>query len=344
MVTIEDVAKRAGVSTMTASRVVNNSSLVKKSTAQRVLRAIEELGYIQNKLAKSLVSGESKTIGIVSSNYYNQAYTDIIAAITDIAYANGYAVITSNVNDYQSAVRGVDALLGHQVDGIILLPLEMRMTQVSDYRISMIQIQKFAQYFKQVVTDANIPALTVSQKIEGIVDIRFDFKDLAQKALDYLFEKGYTDIAMLNSNIYDGFWREKEELYKSLMQSRGLEEFIRIEKDVAEVEGGYRAMKRLLKKHIPKAVFCANDYIAIGALQVLNRFKLKVPEDIAVIGNDNVFFSEMTYPKLTTVALNAGDAGNKAISIMLKMLAEKQPQSAFCDEIIATEVVVRESV
>lgn len=342
MVTIEDVAKRAGVSVMTASRVVNQSNLVKKSTAERVLRAIEELGYIQNKLAKSLVSGKSKTIGIISSNYYNQAYTDIVVAISDIAYKNGYAVINANVNDYQSAVRGVNTLLGHQVDGVILLPVEMSMTKVGDYRISMAQIEHFVKYFKQAVTDANIPAITVSQKIDGLIDIGFDFKDLAQKAMDYLFEKGYTDIAMINSNIYDGFWREKEDLYKSMMKERGLEANICIEKDVSEVDGGYRAMKRMLSYRRPRAVFCANDFMAIGALQIINKLKLKVPEDIAVIGNDNVFFSEMTYPKLTTVALNAGDAGDKAIGIMLKLLADKKV--SLCDEIIATEVVERESV
>ena len=151
MVTIEDVAKLAGVSTMTVSRVVNKSESVKPTTREKVLKVIEETGYKPNMNAMSLVSGKSKMIGILSSNYYNQAYLDIVVAIEEYAYGEGFTVINANVNDYVTACNALDLFLGKQVEGIIVLPLEMKMTKVEDYRDSLKELAKFSEYFKQTV-------------------------------------------------------------------------------------------------------------------------------------------------------------------------------------------------
>lgn len=326
MVTIEDVARLAGVSTMTVSRVVNKSDSVKNTTRDKVLKIINETGYKPNMNAKSLVCGKSKTIGILSSNYYNQAYVDVVSAIEDYAYGLGVTVIDANVNDYVSACNAVDNFLGKQVEGIIVLPLEMKMSRVADYRESLKEIADFSAYFKEIVQRYNVFAITVSQKIEGIENIAFDFTSIAEIAMEKLFEKGYRDVTMLNSCIDAGFWQEKEIIYRTMMKNVGAEEFINVEKDVALVEGGRRAMERVLEKRMPRAVFCANDYMAIGALQTLNKRKLSIPEDVAVIGNDDVLFCEMTSPMLTSVSLNMKESGRAAIIRLFELIDGAEPR------------------
>lgn len=341
MVTIEDVAKLAGVSTMTVSRVVNKSESVKPTTREKVLKVIEETGYKPNMNAMSLVSGKSKMIGILSSNYYNQAYLDIVVAIEEYAYGEGFTVINANVNDYVTACNALDLFLGKQVEGIIVLPLEMKMTKVEDYRDSLKELAKFSEYFKQTVKRHNVPVITVSQKFEGIENVAFDFEGVAKLAMDKLFEKGYRDIAMLNSTIDDGFWIQKERIYREAMIANGCEKHILIEKDIALVDGGRNAMLRVLEKRTPKAVFCANDYMAIGALQVINAKKLSVPDDIAVIGNDNVVFCEMTSPRLTTVSLNMKTAGETAVKRLFERLGGSEQKE---DSVTGIEYIERETV
>ena len=169
----------------------------------------------------------------------------------------------------------------------------------------------------------------------------FDFKGVAKLAMDKLFEKGYRDIAMLNSTIDDGFWIQKERIYREAMIANGCEKHILIEKDIALVDGGRDAMLRVLEKRTPKAVFCANDYMAIGALQVINAKKLSVPDDIAVIGNDNVVFCEMTSPRLTTVSLNMKTAGETAVKRLFERLGGSEQKA---DSITGIEYIERETV
>lgn len=342
MVTIEDVAKKANVSLMTVSRVVNKNGSVRESTRKKVLKAINDLGYKPNISAKELVGGKSKTIGILSSNYYNQAYVDIVVAIEEYAYEKGFVVLNSNVNDYESAYNALELFLGKHVQGIIVLPLEMKMSEVDDYHLSMNEISRFSRYFQETVGKYHVPAITISQKIQGIENVAFDFVGLAKTAMDYLIGAGYKDISMINSNLNDGFWKEKEEIYVSKMKEAGLEDYIRVERDTAIAEGGNQAMRKLLEKHTPRVVFCANDFMAIGALQVLYENNLKVPDDVAVMGNDNVFLCELTSPKLTTVALNAKEGGQRAIERLFEKM--NGDESVQIDQTVRIDLVKRESV
>lgn len=341
MVTIEDVAKAASVSTMTVSRVINNSPLVKEETAQKVKRVIEELGYRPNRLASSLVSGKSKTIGVIYSNMYNQVYTDVINGIEEIAYDNDYVVISINVDSLYMAKKTLNMLIGSQIDGCILLPLEMNMSKSKEYDSAVNEIREFCDYFRETVTSYNIPVTTVFQKIGGIVNVNFDYVNQARMAMDYLLGKGFENIAMLNSNIYEGFWRDKENVYREAMKRAGLEDHICVERDVCIVEGGYEAMKRLLKQRVPEAVYCSNDYFAIGAIQAINEAGIKIPNDISVMGNDNIYFCEMVFPKLTTVSLNPNKVGKKAMEILLKLLSKGNINK---DIIVPPTLVERNSI
>ena len=340
MVTLEDVAKLAGVSAMTVSRVLNNPDVVKKATRDKVNEVIAQSGYRPNLLAKSLVSGTSKTIGIISSNLYNQAYTDIIVAIERIAYTRGFGIINTNVNTSDEAIHALDRMIASRVDGIILLPLEMKMAALTDYREAVAEGDIFIEYFKKMCADQQIKTVTVSQKIGNLPDVGFDFACQCELSLDYLLNRGYEDIAMLNSHIPAGLWKCKEDKYIEIMERHGLGAYVLVERDAAVIHKAKQATEQLLDRHVPQAIYCANDVLAAGALQAIHERKLSVPDDIAVIGNDNMYICNYVYPELTTVALGSEIAGEQAIKKLLSLLEGQSVES----ETVAPYLVERASV
>lgn len=341
MTTLDDVAKKAKVSSMTVSRILNNSQSVKPETKARVEKVIAELNYRPNMIAKSLVRGSSNTIGVLYSNVYNQAYLDMIMGIDEVAYQNDFTIMSTNVDNYNSAVKAFEMLMSNQIQGLIVMPMEMSMSTREDFYVSIDEMARFYHYLMKELSFAQIPAITISQKCDDISNISFDFPRLAEIALNYLLSIGKKDITMINSNIQDGLWQEKEEVYKKIMTDNNLTEYLRIVREPATVQGGHIAMQHIAEsKNIPQAVFCANDYIAIGAIQSAWSNGLKVPSDISIMGNDDIKFCEMTFPKITTVALNSFKAGQTAMNQLIKKIAGENIE----DTIIEPTLVVRKSV
>ena len=341
MTTLEDVAKRANVSTMTVSRILNNPQSVKPATRERVQKIIEEMNYRPNLLAKSLARGSSRTIGVIYSSIYIQAYLDMIMGINEVAYANDYCIMSTNVDNYQNAVKSFEMLIANQIDGVIVLPMEMSMSTREDFNASIAEMGDFYHYLEKVMKDLKLPALTVSQRCEGMANISFDFVRLAEITMDYLLGIGKRSIAMISSVVQDGLWLEKERVYERRMREMGLEQFIRIERRPATVQGGHAAMDSLCRSGaLPDAVYCANDYFAIGAIQSAWSNGLRVPDEISVIGNDDVQFSEMTFPKLTTASLNSRLAGKRAMEMILRRIRGEQVE----DTVMEHFMVIRDSV
>ncbi|GHV01281.1 LacI family transcriptional regulator [Clostridia bacterium] len=325
--TLEDVAKQAKVSTMTVSRVINNSPNVKRATVERVRKIIEELNYRPNQIAKSLVQGSSKTVGVLYSNIYNQIYLDIITGIDSVAYKHDYILMNANVDRYNTAVKTFNMFVGNRIDGLIVLPMEMSMSDTDDYIKARTEMENFYVYLDEAARGLDIPIVTVHQRIEHAYNIAFDFGKLADLAMRHLVGKGFKNIAMLSSYMLDGLWKDKEDIYRRIMQENGLERYIRIERENITPEGGFRAMNKLLRSGEPlcEAVFCSNDYIAVGAVQALNNAGIKIPEQISVIGNDNANSCEMTFPKLTSVSLNPYIAGQTAMETLLRLIGKREP-------------------
>ena len=223
MATIRDVAREAGVSLMTVSRVINQTNNVKQDTIDKVNNAILKTGYHPNLLAKSLAQGRSKTIGVILSNMYNQAYIDVIAAIERIAYERGFTVINADASNSKDAVQALNMLLGSKVDGLIILPLEMNITKQKDFKMAAEETRKFYDYFNEVRTRENIKAITISQKYYDVPNIDFNYKAQAEMTMDYLFKKGYQDIAMLNASFKDGLWQIREDVYVNKMKEKNFD-------------------------------------------------------------------------------------------------------------------------
>jgi LacI family transcriptional regulator len=341
MIRIEDVAKKANVSTMTVSRVINSPEKVKPATREKVTKVIKEMNYRPNLIAKSLVSGSAKTIGVLYSNIYNQAYLDMIMGIDEIAYSNNYTIMSSNVDDYESAVRGLEMFLSNHVQGIIVLPMEMRMSTREDFRLGIAEMGRFYRYLESAIEKTGTPTVTVSMKCGNIPNISFDFPRLAEIAVNYLIDKGKKNIALITSIIQEGLWEEKEKVYTEIMRSNGLEKYIKIIREPATVQGGHIAMARLCGgSDVPEAVMCANDYIAIGAVQSAWSNGFKVPDDISIIGNDDISLCEMTFPKLTTVSLNSCKAGQTAINSLISVINNEKVN----DNVVEHFIVERSSV
>lgn len=320
MPTIKDVAKEAGVSLMTVSRVINGTGQVKQDTEDSVMKAIKKLGYRPNLLAKSLAKGQSKIIGIISSNMYNQTYIDIITSIEKSAYKNDFVVINADVSNSVDAMQAFNMLLGSKVDGIIILPLEMDMSSMKNFKVATEETRKFYDYFNEIRKNEEIKAITISQKMNGVPNIEFGYKEQATMSMDYLLDKGYEDISFINANYKDGLWQEKEDVYRKKMSDKGLSKYINVEYCAMSIAGGKKAMESILNKRVPKAVYCANDYLAFGAIQaVLNR-GYNIPKDIAIMGNDDVSSCEFVYPRLTSVGLGAKEAGLDAIDSLFCLL------------------------
>ena len=146
---------------------------------------------------------------------------------------------------------------------------------------------------------------------------------------------------MINNAINDGLWKDKGDIYCEAMREIGAEENILIEYGQNTVEGGYAAAQKLLRHRHPQAIYCANDYMAIGVMQALNSKGISVPKDIAVMGNDDIAFAKMTAPKMTTVAINTQAAGRRAANILFYYF--EQNKSVFPNEKISVELVVRET-
>lgn len=328
MSTIKDVAKEAGVSLMTVSRVINNTGQVKQETIDKVNEAIIKLGYRPNLLAKSLAKGESKTIGIISSNMYNQVYIDIITSIEKTAYKEGFVVINVDVSNSIDAKQAFNMLLGSKVDGIIILPLEMDMSSVSNLKLAAVETEKFFNYFNEVRISEDLKAVTISQKMDGVPNIEFDFKGQAIMTMDYLFEKGYEDISFINANYKDGLWQEREDVYLQKMNEKNLSKFINIEYCDMSIADGKKAMEVILNKRVPKAVYCANDFLALGALQAILERGYKIPKDIAVIGNDDIPACEFVYPRLTSIGLGAKKVGIYAINSLFSLLQNESVEDS----------------
>ncbi len=338
--TIEEVARLAGVSTMTVSRALNSPEKVRKNTLDKINEAIKECGYYPNVLARNLAKGQSKTIGLISSSIFNEAYISIIASIEKLAESKGYTIIKTNVNKLETAQKSFMNMIGNQVDGIILMPLEMEINDVVDYKTAVYDTSTFVNYFLNICRKNKINVVTISQKIEGSPNVDFDYKKQSEISVKYLLEKGYKDISMINSTFHDGLWQDKEEVYKKIMSESGNSDNIRIEYGMTLLDGGIEAAEKLLSKHIPQAIYCANDYMAAGAFHALGKRGLVPGKDVAIMGNDDMYLCEYVYPKLTTVAIGTAKAGELAIKKLISLL-NGEPQ---VDEIIAPQLIERASV
>ncbi|GAB4564009.1 MAG: substrate-binding domain-containing protein [Anaerolineae bacterium] len=329
MPTIRDVAERAKVAPITVSRVINNSGYVSAETRARVEKAIEELQYVPNSLARSLRFKRTHTLALVLTDITNPFWTTVARGVEDAASAQRFNVILCNTDENEAKQdEYLRVLLQKQVDGFILVPARSRPEP-----IEFLKRQKVAV----VVLDRRVPGACVDI-------VRGDSEGGAYELTRRLIEMGHRRIALLSGPEGVSTAEDREKGYRRALLEAGIEpEAAMVCRGTFTHEGGYRmaleAMKALPK---PTALFAANNFIAVGALRALRELGLRVPEDISLVSFDDIPPALAIEPFLTVAAQPAYEMGRRATELLLARLSGELPQEPQ-EIILPAEVVVRKS-
>ncbi|TKD70820.1 LacI family DNA-binding transcriptional regulator [Pseudalkalibacillus hwajinpoensis] len=327
MANMTDVAKLANVSTATVSRVLQNPETVKEKTRVKVLNAIEELNYQPNILARYFRRTETKTILVVVPTIMNNVFPQIIGGIDLIANQFGYKVLLGNTNlDADKAYSYIDELKQKQVDGMILLTTRLDNDVISELA-------------------AKYPVVLTSDFIEGlnVPTVAIDNVSSAREAVEHLAKLGHTRVGMITGPLDIPLSRDRLKGYRQALLEQEIEvDGVLIQEGDHTYETGYHLMNKFLAlENAPTAVFAANDTMAMGAIKAVKNQGLRVPDDVAVIGFDNIQFSELFEPALTTIAQPFIEMGKRSMELLLKqingeLLTKKQ-------HVLDTQLVIRES-
>jgi LacI family transcriptional regulator len=306
-VTLDQVARLAGVSPSTVSRILNGSAVVSADKKQAVDRAIQELGYVPNPVARGLAGGRSFSIGVVTQDIDSPFFGAALRGIEDTLGPAGYSpLFVSGHWSAKQETRCIEELLSRRVDGLIVLT----------GRLSDGALRKWARQLPVVVTGRIV-------KAPGLVSLHFDNVLGAQLATAHLVGLGHRQIAFIGGNPQFPDSVEREEGFRIAMAEAGLavDPAMMAEGGYLE-EGGRQAVDRWLSSgHRLTAVFAANDQMAFGAALALHRRGLRVPQDVSLVGFDDVATSSYSIPPLTTVRQPLLDLGHAAGAAMLDLLS-----------------------
>lgn len=315
MTTIHDVANKAGVSISTVSRVVNSNRPVRPDIRERVLQAIEELGYRPNYLARGLRRRNSSVIGLIIPDNSNPFYAEVARAIEDAGFAAGYSVILCNT-DLSSEMQQayIDVLLSHRVDGVILIDLQITPPATIEY----LRAEKIPVILANVTIDIpTVDQVMVADQHGGYLAghylLRLNHRRIGCITLTQPFSYESTRIIGFRQALADNGIELTEEVF-ALGNGR--------------YDSGYQAMQELIQRRPDlTAVFVFNDLMALGAINALRAQGLRVPEDISILGYDNISYSSTFEPALTTIAQPIAAIGQECLARLLERIdhPEKQP-------------------
>jgi len=308
VVTIEQVARRAGVSVATVSRTLNDSPAVKPATAQRVRRVIEELHYVPNQSARNLRRNESRVILALAPNFSNPYYSHILTGIGDRAWDLEYSVLICNSLGHANGEQHFLKMLeNHRADGAILLGCRQ------DYD----WLGRYAERYPIVQCCEYIPELRCPS-------VSIDNYTAARETVAYLQKLGHTRIAMLGADNRYISTRLRREGYLDAMAQAGLEVpedwYMLADADYTFTSGQEAARALLAARKRPTAIFCISDILALSAISAAQEAGLRVPGDLTVTGFDDVDYTAMVHPYLTTVAQPCYEMGRRSVELILSGL------------------------
>ncbi len=323
--TIKDVAKRAGVGIATVSRTLHNSPRLNPETAARVRRAIEELGYRPNIAAQSLVSGRSHMLGLVVSDITNPFFPELIKGFEDVALQGGYDVFVASTNyDPARTALCVRRLIERKIDGVAIITSEVDPSLTDS----------FARRKVPLVF------LDVAKVARGVSNVKVDYAHGIAQAVEHLQSLGHRRLAFISGPLRLESVCERRNAFLECLDDRQAGEAM-LEEGNHKVDGGREAMLRLLDRTArPTAVICSNDLTAIGALRAIRERGLRVPEDVSVVGFDDIQMAEFTEPPLTTVRLLRTEIASKACDALLQLIRTPGQGAEFR---VGTSLVIRAS-
>jgi LacI family transcriptional regulator len=325
-ITMKDVGKLAGVSATTVSHVVNKSRFVSDNVKKRVLKAMEELNYQPNAIAKSLRQKSTLTIGLIISDISNPFFTGMVRGVEDTAAKFGYNLILCNTDENPDKERDyLHILRQKQIDGIIMAPTSGNSYYIGDLVKKGFPIVFIDRYLKEV----DAPSVLVNNE-EG-----------AYQAIKHLIYLGHKEIGAIigldnitsTSERLNGYRRAVEEFGLTVKNSL-------IKQGNSKVAGGYQATLELLDiPSPPTAIFAANNLMTIGVMNALRSKSIRCPQDVAVIGFDDFEWASTFRPYLTTVAQPVYELGSKAAEVLIKRIRKEKSGNI----LLGCNLIVRES-
>ena len=325
-VNIHDVAREAGVSVPTVSRAINNRPRISKETREHVLRVAKKLNYQPNKTARALVTQRSHTIEVITTRPKHSLFSSSLASMSQFIRAAGYQITLSitDPNDFRDRLRSTTAQL---TDGVILI------VPNQDLRISADELIELCAGVPFVQTTADLG--------DNSSSVIYDQGYGVELAVQHLIDLGHRQIAEISGKpqVFDTQLRHNAWL--NTLRKNNIEPGPSVAGDFMAISG-YNAAKELLENNYPfTAIFAGNDRMAIGAINALREYGLRVPEDVSIVGYDNVELGQYMQPPLTTVAQDFDKLGRLAADYLLSLIED--PETPVHQRILSPELIIRQS-
>ena len=329
-VTIKDVARLAGVSSMTVSRVINRSERVSPETRQRVEQAIAELGYVPSRLARGLIRQKTGTLALIVPDVANPFFTLIVRGAEDVARRAGYRVILCDTRADLTIEREViEEMIAHRVEGIAIAPVS------DDSRSHLRRLARF-----------RVPFVLIDRTVAGVeCDVVLgDNAGGARRLVEHLISLGHRRIGFIVESDAVSTARDRHRGYIEALEAAGLPlEPSLVVRSTVDPGGGFDGMRRLLElEDPPTAVFTVNNLVAVGAIEAVRANGLEVPEDVALVCFDDIEYASRLYPFLTVMAQPAETLGMLGTQLLLDRVEGRAPAQSRV-VVLPAQFIVRRS-
>jgi len=325
---LEEVARRAKVSSATVSRVLNNKALVRSSTRERVMKAISDLNYHPNLHARNLAAGKSRTFGVLVSNMENPFFYDIVCQLELEAHRAGYEVVVANTNYHpEQLLKSIRLMKERRVAGLAAMVSEINPEVIDELE---------GAKFPVVFYDVGPVGL-------NLANVRLNYRKGMDKIASYLHLLGHNSrIAWLGHHVdFAPLFERRDALinaFKRLAPEATVRSFIGTD----NLEGGWQTMREMLSSsYAPTAVVCANDFMAVGALRALREEGIAVPRQMSITGFDNIKLAEFCYPALTTIHVDRQRIGHIVFEKLIQSVESEGDHSS--EFLIEPDLIVRDS-
>ncbi len=329
-VTIRDVARLAGVSPMTVSRVINASAQVRPGTRSRVEKAIVELGYVPSRLARGLSAQRTGTLAVIVPDVANPFFTLIVRGAEDVARRAGYRVILCDTRADLGVEREViEEMIAHRVEGLVIAPVSDR---------SRDHLRRLGQFgIPFVLVDRTVPDVDADAVLG-------DSGDGARRLVEHLVSLGHRRIAMIVESDEVSTARDRRRGYEAALDAAGIPLDPTLVADATvDPGGGFDGMRRLLEQvERPTAVFTVNNLVAVGAIEAVRAAGLEVPDDIALVCFDDIEYASRLYPFLTVMEQPAETFGTLSTQLLLERIGHRGPERKHV-VVLPARFVIRES-
>ena len=321
---IHAVAELAGVSISTVSRVMNGATNVDSKITRRVWKAVTETSYVPNRHAQALISGRTRLIGLLVPDIMNPFFPELIHGFEQAAAAEGFGILIGSTHDQSSeTAEWVRRMLQHGIEGLALLTFKEESSEVYALLRKIPWVQ-----------------LEISAKAKGPGMIAIDYESGIRQAVQHLAALGHRDIVFAAGAANDFTAELRRKAFRNSAREIGIESTIYNEDHT--LEGGISAAQKILERDVrPTAIICSNDLMAIGALKILHSAGLQVPNDVSVVGLDDIHLAQFTSPPLSTIRLPRTQLAETCFEALFQMLRPnaRPPRG----EGVATDLIVRES-